>query len=211
MYWLILFCIFFCIARSVMDLLRFHKFTIGHAWMSEYGNPEEEKHFHNLIVLSPLHNVPDANSITRFPATLLLTGDYYLIVWAIYSPWIAPMCIIWSIIWLSLLFSFYVWPRVSWSRWSSCTVALVQIDCTAAAQTWRKIGSRHTDYGAHRHQVWSWFWQAHRKDCKFSFYIYIHSIIIIFWLPQLTYLFLLYRYFHLPLTLYTDRRVCRYL
>ena len=59
-----------------MDLLRFHKFTIGHAWMSEYGNPEEEKHFRNLIRLSPLHNVPDANSIDRFPAMLLLTGDH---------------------------------------------------------------------------------------------------------------------------------------
>lgn len=61
---------------GVMDLLRFHKFTIGHAWMSEYGNPEVEKDFRNLIRLSPLHNVPDPNSIDRFPAILLLTGDH---------------------------------------------------------------------------------------------------------------------------------------
>lgn len=57
-----------------MDLLRYHKFTIGHAWMSEYGNPDEEAHFRNLIRLSPLHNVPDADTIDRFPAILLLTG-----------------------------------------------------------------------------------------------------------------------------------------
>ena len=55
-----------------MDLLRFHKFTIGHAWMSEYGNPEKEADFRNLIRLSPLHNVP--GDVDRFPATLLLTG-----------------------------------------------------------------------------------------------------------------------------------------
>ncbi|KAA0201447.1 hypothetical protein HAZT_HAZT004468 [Hyalella azteca] len=52
---------------GVMDLLRFHKFTIGYAWCSDYGNPEEEKHFRNLIKFSPYHN---------FPATLLLTADH---------------------------------------------------------------------------------------------------------------------------------------
>ncbi|XP_017493295.1 PREDICTED: prolyl endopeptidase-like, partial [Rhagoletis zephyria] len=59
---------------GVMDLLRFHKFTIGHAWMSEYGNPEKEADFRNLIRLSPLHNVP--GDVDRFPATLLLTADH---------------------------------------------------------------------------------------------------------------------------------------
>ena len=62
---------------SVMDLLRFHKFTVGNTWTYEYGNPEEEKHFRNLVRLSPLHNVPDSNSIERFPATLLKTGDQH--------------------------------------------------------------------------------------------------------------------------------------
>jgi prolyl oligopeptidase len=55
-----------------MDMLRFHKFTIGHAWVSDYGSPDEEQHFKNLIKLSPFHNVP--SEVSQFPATLLLTG-----------------------------------------------------------------------------------------------------------------------------------------
>ena len=59
-----------------MDMLRFHKFTIGHAWMSEYGNPNIEKDFKNLIKFSPYHNVPTTTNLTRFPAILLLTADH---------------------------------------------------------------------------------------------------------------------------------------
>lgn len=62
---------------GVMDLLRFHKFTIGHAWISDYGNPDEKVHFENLIKLSPIHNVQSPNSVgNQYPATLITTADH---------------------------------------------------------------------------------------------------------------------------------------
>jgi prolyl oligopeptidase len=59
-------------AVGVMDMLRFHKFTIGWAWCSEYGSPENEADFKTLYAYSPLHNL---KSGTKYPATLITTAD----------------------------------------------------------------------------------------------------------------------------------------
>lgn len=58
---------------GVMDLLRFHKFTVGYAWVSDYGNPDEKIHFENLYKISPLHNVRKKQ---KYPATLIMTADH---------------------------------------------------------------------------------------------------------------------------------------
>ncbi|CAH0474601.1 unnamed protein product [Peronospora belbahrii] len=77
--------LFRCIvgAVGVMDMLRFHKFTIGHAWRSDYGDPDVAEDFHCIRMYSPVHNVPCAGSPIMqklaergFPAVLLTTGDH---------------------------------------------------------------------------------------------------------------------------------------
>ncbi|MGH2466794.1 MAG: prolyl oligopeptidase family serine peptidase, partial [Candidatus Limnocylindrales bacterium] len=60
-------------AVGVMDMLRFHRFTIGWAWTSDYGDPEVEADFRVLLAYSPLHNVRPG---TAYPATLLTTADH---------------------------------------------------------------------------------------------------------------------------------------
>jgi len=60
-------------AVGVMDMLRFHLFTIGAAWVSDYGSPEDPDQFATLHAYSPLHNLTDGAS---YPATLVLTGDH---------------------------------------------------------------------------------------------------------------------------------------
>jgi len=63
-----------CVAEvGVFDMLRFHKFTIGWAWTSEIGDPDDPEQYRWLRAYSPLHNVRNG---MRYPPTLLLTGDH---------------------------------------------------------------------------------------------------------------------------------------
>jgi prolyl oligopeptidase len=58
---------------GVMDMLRFHRFTIGWGWTSDYGSPDDPDQFRTLLAYSPLHNIrPGA----AYPATLVTTGDH---------------------------------------------------------------------------------------------------------------------------------------
>lgn len=57
---------------GVLDMLRFHKFTVGWGWMTEYGNPDVEEDFKYILKYSPLHNIKSV----RYPATLVLTADH---------------------------------------------------------------------------------------------------------------------------------------
>jgi prolyl oligopeptidase len=60
-------------AVGVFDMLRFHKFTIGWAWTSDYGSADTKEGFETLVAYSPLHNVRRG---TRYPATLIVTADH---------------------------------------------------------------------------------------------------------------------------------------
>jgi len=60
-------------AVGVMDMLRFHQFTIGWAWKSDYGSSENPKEFAALRAYSPLHNLKPG---TRYPATMIATSDH---------------------------------------------------------------------------------------------------------------------------------------
>ncbi|WP_153506570.1 prolyl oligopeptidase family serine peptidase [Cumulibacter manganitolerans] len=58
---------------GVLDMLRFHLFTVGDSWTSDYGSPEDPAMAPVLLSYSPLHNVREG---THYPATLVLTGDH---------------------------------------------------------------------------------------------------------------------------------------
>jgi prolyl oligopeptidase len=60
-------------AVGVMDMLRYHKFTIGWGWVGEYGSSDSSEQFKNLIRYSPLHNLKHG---VAYPATLVTTADH---------------------------------------------------------------------------------------------------------------------------------------
>jgi prolyl oligopeptidase len=60
-------------AVGVMDMLRYHKFTIGWAWAVEYGSSEDPASFHHLYQYSPLHNIKAG---VEYPATFITTADH---------------------------------------------------------------------------------------------------------------------------------------
>ena len=60
-------------AVGVLDMLRYHLFTIGHGWVVEYGSSANKEQFDYLIKYSPLHNLREG---VEYPATLVTTGDH---------------------------------------------------------------------------------------------------------------------------------------
>ncbi|MTV25318.1 S9 family peptidase [Nitriliruptoraceae bacterium ZYF776] len=60
---------------GVLDLLRFHRFTIGWAWVSDYGDPDDAEEFARLRELSPYHRLLAPEARRAYPATLVTTGD----------------------------------------------------------------------------------------------------------------------------------------
>ncbi|MDJ0729172.1 MAG: prolyl oligopeptidase family serine peptidase [Crocosphaera sp.] len=60
-------------AVGVLDMLRFHQFTIGWAWCPEYGSSENEEEFKTLLAYSPLHNLTPNMA---YPATMITTADH---------------------------------------------------------------------------------------------------------------------------------------
>ncbi len=58
---------------GVMDMLRYHLFTIGWAWATEYGRSDKKEDFENLVKYSPLHNLKKG---VKFPATMITTADH---------------------------------------------------------------------------------------------------------------------------------------
>ncbi len=60
-------------AVGVLDMLRYHKFTVGKGWIPEYGSSEDPEQFKYLIKYSPLHNLKPG---VRYPSTMITTADH---------------------------------------------------------------------------------------------------------------------------------------
>ncbi len=60
-------------AVGVLDMLRYHKFTVGWGWAVEYGSSDKQDQFNYLIRYSPLHNLKEG---VQYPATLITTADH---------------------------------------------------------------------------------------------------------------------------------------
>ena len=60
-------------AVGVMDMLRYHKFTVGWGWIPEYGSADDPEHFDNLYGYSPLHNLKPG---VKYPSTMITTADH---------------------------------------------------------------------------------------------------------------------------------------
>ncbi|NDA63980.1 MAG: S9 family peptidase, partial [Chitinophagia bacterium] len=60
-------------AVGVLDMLRFHKFTVGWGWVVEYGSSDDSLQFQTLYKYSPLHNLKPG---TKYPSTLITTADH---------------------------------------------------------------------------------------------------------------------------------------
>jgi prolyl oligopeptidase len=58
---------------GVMDMLRFHKFTIGWNWIADYGSSDDPEEFKALYAYSPLHNIRPG---VKYPPTLITTADH---------------------------------------------------------------------------------------------------------------------------------------
>ena len=60
-------------AVGVMDMLRYHKFTVGKGWIPEYGSSDDPEQFKNLLSYSPIHNLKEG---VAYPATMVTTADH---------------------------------------------------------------------------------------------------------------------------------------